>query len=118
MPLVLVSYGKKLEDSQDLIKHLTLAMPEIVARALDVYNDPTARLTAKDVCVSPMFRNTEDVNGKDLEIIVMANDYPERRKNLDDRRGAITRDIKRIVGETKITGSVWVRLCPGSYEDF
>jgi len=59
----------------------------------------------------------KDIHTKNIEIIIWANDYPERAKNLDQRRKQIIKEVRKFI-PPDITGFVWVLLQPGSYGEF
>lgn len=115
MPLVVVNLGKLPKDGNsisDLLSHL----PWIVAEELSC--DPPGVLRPCEVGVVTRHHDLLDVNEDHLGIIVIANDYPSRRANLDERRSKIVARVVACLSGTGIPGSVWVILVPGSYDTF
>ena len=116
MPLVVVKHkaGRILPG---MLEKLGQAMPEIVASALDVKENPEAHLTAEDVEVWIRESGPYDINVKDLEIVIWANTYPERLANLSDRKEAILQGLLKFLGDfdRNLSGFVWVLLQPGAF---
>lgn len=116
MPLVLVRHDKSL--SGRFLEDLALELQKITARHLDVAENEEARLSPADVEIWNNRARMIDANVKDLQIVILANDYPERRANLEERKEGIRRDVKVVIGQhgyTNITGFVWVLLVPGAF---
>lgn len=116
MPLVVIQHkaGRVLDD---MLSKLSQAMPEIVASALDVEENKSARLTPNDVEVHVQESGKFDVNTKDLEIVIWANSYPERLKNLEQRKEAIIQGVRTFLADydRNLFGYVWVLLQPGAF---
>jgi len=118
------------------VKKLVKNLPSIVAKALSVPGTE-GELSPNDIEVkvesfglieeaegSSGFTRIDvsgdvlrDIHTKDIEIIIWANDYPERAKNLDQRREQIIKEVRKFI-PPDITGFVWVLLQPGSYGEF
>jgi len=115
MPLIVVNRGSKVSDG--LFRDLIDALPELVASALTCEN-PDGKLTAADVEL--WSRQRDDVHDrgfKDLQIVVFANDYPERRVNLDERQKMLKDSIRELL-PSGVHGWLWVRLAPSSFAEF
>ena len=83
MPLVVVNRNPKVL-TDELLKTLVASLPESVASTLTC-SDSGGDLTAKDIEVWVQDFGPYDINTKDVEIIVWANLYPKRLKNLEFR---------------------------------
>ena len=119
MPLALVQY-KTNRDLESFVEKLALLMPGIVAPALDMpgYANSDYRLTPDDIEVWVTESGKLDVNTKDIEVIIWAHEYPERRVNLEERKNQIIRGVREIAivcGRTDISGFVWVLLQPSAF---
>ena len=121
MPFVTLYYKPSFVKKEEM-RAIAERLPEIVARALNVPENPAARLNANDIEVQPEEIDEEcTVNRRPLEIIILANDYPERKKNLDKRQEEITKAVREIKNEAwsldfrRVRGFVWVLLIPGSF---
>lgn len=116
MSLVVVNHqvGRVLPD---MLNELAQAMPEIVARALNVEEHEEAHLTANDVEVWIRESDLYDVNNKDIEIIIWANHYPERLANLGERKEIILNGVRGFLKDydRNLSGFVWVLLQPGAF---
>lgn len=120
MPLVCVWRNSK-KVSDEMIRVLVCALPEIVASALTV-PDSDGALTKDDIEIRVSDIGSFDISTKDLEVVIFAGDYPKRRANLDQRRERIIRGIKALsnpegIVET-VSGFVWVILSPNSFGEF
>ena len=119
MPLAILSYHPEMVHAEH-VRRLSSLLPSMVAEALDVPENPEARLTASDVEVWARERMRFDKSAKALEIVVLANDYPERRKDLDERSKELGRKVKFFLDAfpEHIHGFVWVLLAPGGFAEF
>lgn len=116
MPLVHLQRDPQIVNDR-IVKEIADALPAIVATALDVPENPDARLTANDIEVLIRDKHYLDVNTPPLSVIVYAQDFPERKKSLNDRRIAIAGGI-RMHKPTDIHGFVWIFLGDTSYGEF
>ena len=116
MPLVVVTHEVGRVPPDMLIK-LARALPEIVAQALNVEENEHARLTVADIEVRVQESGPYDFNVKDLEIIIWANDYPERLVNLDERKETILKGVREFLRDfdRNLSGFVWVLLQPTAF---
>ena len=120
MPLVHVGFKEsplRVHRSETFLMDLCNSLPKIVADALDTPENPEARLGSKDIEVEVEPHPILSVNKKDIEILILAHDYPERRKNLDERRASIDNAVKKIIPE-KYHGFVWIFLGHTSFGSF
>jgi len=53
----------------------------------------------------------------DIQIVVLANEFPARKANLGERTLALRKMIQLLL-PLNITGFVWVRLAPAAFEEF
>lgn len=118
MPLVVVQY-KPGSITEGKLKDFVSVLPKLVARALHVPENPDAHLTPEDVEVwvresGKLDRNVEDIV-KDIEIVIWANEYPERLQNLGERKDRIVQSIRDFFYGRIPTGFVWVLLQPAAF---
>ena len=115
MPLLILKFS---EDFSQLwnVNAFTGRLRSVVAGALNC-KDSQLDLTHVQVLIRKV--NKDEPGHRDIELIVIANDHPSRRANLDERTSAI-RDWLRdqITITPQLTGSVWVLLAPGCYKSF
>lgn len=114
MPLVMVSSGFAVTGRA--IWSLTDNLPGIVAAALSC-DDSKGKITSANVEVWSRARNRLDIGLSDLQIIILTEDCPEKRANLDERQKMITDAVKELL-PPNIHGYVWVTLVPGSFGQF
>lgn len=121
MPLVVIQY-KRAFLYKDSVHKLAKKLPEIVADALDAGQggNKEASLFPREVEVWVQESGALDVNTRDLEIIIWANSYPERLKNLEQRKNKIVRGVRKVLGtrNSSLSGFVWVLLQPGAFGAF
>lgn len=113
MPLALLQY-KKGRELTELAENLAKRLPEIVAPALTV---PAAQLTPDDVTVWCVEGGSADVNSDDLEILIWAHDFPERKETLEERKELVLKGIRRFLIDYRrnVSGFVWILLQPTAY---
>lgn len=99
--------------STELITRLCKQIPYIIAKALTV-QDTEAEVHADEVEIEVKEFGPWDVGKKSFEFEVQANDYPERSKNLAERRMAIQKGIRSTL-PGRFNMSVWLRVQQGSY---
>lgn len=87
-------------------------IPAIVAAALNVLENKDARLTPEDIEVWIRTGHPDDVNTKDLEVVIHTQWYAERQANLENRERVIRQAIGQILEShsTSLSGFVWVLL--------
>jgi len=116
MPLVLL-HRKAGRVNDDMFAKLSAALPEMIANALHVPENPKAHLPAEWVEVRASIGSEFDVNTKDVGIFILANDYPERRENHVYRNNQIIESVRGFMRDydRNITIYVWSWLGDGSY---
>lgn len=119
MPLVRIIY-QETADHPEVLRRLQVGLQEIVASALTT---PNARLVKDDIEL--IFELGDSLNiGKDLKVIVSANDFAERKKNLQERSEQISAGVKKLLSHSplhsgkQIHGFVYVRLSDGGLGKF
>lgn len=117
MQLVSVRYRTGEIPNEFLVK-LVSKLPGVVASALDVGGqDPHKYVSAADISIDPVAMGELYVSSYHLEIIVWANDFPERRANLDKRKEFIRLWVQNCLDEAGFAtkGVVWLLLAPGAF---
>ena len=119
MPLVVVKHkaGRMLDD---MLADLADALTEIVADALHTPENKGGELSPNDIEVWVQESGKHDIDTKDLEIIIWANEYPNRLANLVDRKDRIVRAMRKFLADydRNLSGFVWVLLQPAAYGEF
>lgn len=117
MPLVIVNRNPYKVYSETL-DALVLELPKLVTEALSIPNtDGELKHDDVEVWIRDQRREYESQHF-DLEIVIFANQYPERLQNLDERREEIGRGIRYLLSLKKcdnVRCFVWVLLQPGSF---
>ena len=123
MPLVQVRFGPRM-DAQ--ITGVARSLPAVIAKHLDVPGTSGA-LEAEDIEVWVQAhgpydqpRISED-HSSDLQIVVSANEYPNRAANLEERNQQIGEEIKALLPPAlqDIRMFVWINLIPtASFMEF
>jgi hypothetical protein len=116
MPWVELYRDKEVVSDNTLI-NIVSVLPYAVSYALDVPEEPNGRLTFLDIEVKTFDYNEFDVHSKPLAIIVRAEDFPDRRKNLNDRREIIEIQLREFI-PAGLHGFVWIRPLEGSFGEF
>lgn len=117
MPIVYLRY-KQDRILRPTLDELVSRLPALVASALHVPgSDEDKHLVPSDVEVVVREVGLLDVNSLDLEIIIWANEYRDRRLNLEARKDAILEGVRACLNgcRPKLEGYVWVMLVPGSF---
>ena len=118
MPLTLIQH-KTGRGLKELAENLAKALPDIVAPALtlDKRENLDGKVTSNDIIVWCVEGGQADVNTKDLEILIWAHDFPERKANLDERRDTILKGVRAFLADydRNVSGFVWILLQPTAY---
>lgn len=118
MPLTLIQY-KSGRGLKELAESLAKELPGIVAPALTLPEQERleGQVTSGDIIVWCVEGGQADVNTKDLEILIWAHDFPERKKNLDERKDSILQGVRRFLDDydRNVSGFVWILLQPTAY---
>jgi hypothetical protein len=113
--LLLVKPGRGLEE---LGQKLALELPNIIAPALSLGERELhdGKVTPNEIMVWLVF-GQETVNGKDLELLVAAHNFPERVANIEDRKEQILAGIRTFLADydRNVTGAVCVFPTPMAY---
>jgi len=118
MPVVLLQYQTKLLGR--IAAKLAQALPAIVAPELAINNRDRGDggLVAEDIIVRCVEGGLGDVNSKEIEIIIFAHDFPERKTNLEERKNTIIAGVREFFVKEDfrgVTGFVWVMLMPTAF---
>jgi len=122
MPLVLVTIN---HDNPYIRKYgieagLAFLLREQVSAVLTC-RDPGGELEPDDIEIQFRDRNPKnDVGGDryDLQIIVFANEFPDRRKNLGERCVVLNHILERTYAHLGIHGYTWILLSPAVFVTF
>jgi len=122
MPLVMVTVNRARPQLADDSSCLRLAsyLRGRVAKALSC-DEKDGELTSDDVEVELSdYDPRRHIGGEqfDVRVMVIANDYPSRRENLDERRQSIERGMCAGDKMQDLKGFVWVLLAPASFGEF
>ncbi len=113
MPLVLLQCQNR-NGLDEIAYRLAENLPSIISSALDVPENQEARLTPEDIEIRFTWTTARHKNAKDIEIVVIAHDYPERTANIEARKNAILNGVRTFLAvytydrKVKVTGWVWV----------
>ena len=118
MPLTLIQY-KKGRGLEKLAEDLARELPDIVAPALTLPEQERleGQVTPDDIIVWCVEGGKIDVNTKDIEILIWAHDFPERKANLEARKDAILSGVRDFLAgyDRNVSGFVWILLKPTAY---
>lgn len=117
MPIAIVRYHRKLEAKEDFfaeLEFLAMRLPAIIAEALNT-SHPDGQLMPADINVRFERSGPFDQNVIDLSILILANDYPERRANIKERKEAIVGEVRQMPLADNADFSVWILLAEGAY---
>lgn len=102
--------------SDEQVRALRDGLRPIIAVALDVPDNPKCRLTIDDVDVEISDDHPLNTSERDYGIIVIANAYEERMRDLDKRTSRIATAISQIPGISGLKGYVYVTPTAGEYQ--
>lgn len=120
MPIVKVTYRPPVFKA--IVVLLADELPSIVAEALTC-DDPKGQLSVSDVEIEVKEMGPDIRTNYDLRIIVEANEYPERRRNLEQREHQVLIAVRKffasidLLPRTQLKGWVWIRLSPGEWAE-
>lgn len=100
MPLVLLQY-KQGRELKELAEQLAQALPEIVAPHLNIVGRERhdGGVTPDEIIVRCSESNPMNVNTRDIEMIILAHEFPERKANLEDRKNGILADVLKFFAD-------------------
>jgi hypothetical protein len=109
MPLVLLQYRHE-RGLEEIAQKLAQELPNIVSRALDVPGNNDERLNPVDIEVRVYESGKYFVNAQDLEMTIIAHDYPERTENIEARKDVILDGVRKLLAyyDRNVSGWVWV----------
>lgn len=117
-------YGVLLIKSAELLGAANYAagqLPEIVAPALSLEGRKLhdGKIGPNEVMIIPVLCSNA-VNGKDLELIVIAHDFPERRANIEERETLIHDGLRSLLCRNvfDVTVGVCLILTSMAYGEF
>lgn len=118
MPLVMIRYKNASRGLAEIAEKLAEELPAYVAPALSTSGD--GQLNPDDIPVWITEGSIADVNTKDLEIIIWAHEYPERRADLEERKDLIVKRVCAFLDDhsrdtTVRSGFVWILLQPTAF---
>lgn len=116
MPVVKVTLaGNGARES--VIQSLQENLQRIVADALSVPGVENAKLVPEDVELE--FENANPYNvGKELHILVLANWFEERARNVQSRSTRISAEVSGLLKKEEVHGFVYVRLSEAGFSEF
>ncbi|HEY4496616.1 MAG TPA: hypothetical protein VI432_00495 [Candidatus Paceibacterota bacterium] len=92
------------------------ALPAIIAKHLSAGRN-RSDLKPSDIEVICNHFKPPDMYSYDLAIVIWANDFPERKHNLEDRKNGIVADVRSLM-PSGTRGFVWILLAPASFGEF
>lgn len=103
MPIVDLRYKSGRKEVKEIAEELAPLLPYIIAPALTLSERESldGRVTPEDIIVRLSEGNENDVNAQDIEIMIWAHDFPERRENLEEREKDINRHVRTFLGNRK-----------------
>ncbi len=114
MPLALLRYRQSVTD--DVLEHLIAAIPVAIAAAFDCEDDG-GDLSPKDIEVEVAPVGPKDVNAYDVCITVLANHFPSRDANHEERRLLMQAMLAEYVPKG-LKAYLWTLLIPASFGEF
>lgn len=123
MPLAVI-YSQPGSFTESEVKSIARALTGIIAQTMSIAGHPHATLTEEDTEVRiEKYGLTNNLHAPQLAIQIFANDYPERRENLEERNAKIVELLKktglfpeRDLGQNSFY--VWTMLFPGAFNTF
>lgn len=114
MPLAMVSRSDRVRD--DLLEKVIAGLPAIIARNLNVPDNPEAFLSPNDIEVQ--FRRSHfDVMHHDIQVIVFATKFEARVQTGQSRSDKIAAELQRVLPDG-MTGFVWIVLADAFFTAF
>ncbi len=129
MPRVEIWVNPKICESR-VIDRLVENMPTIVAEMLSTGSGTEGSLTAEEIDVTVQSYGLRDIYHHDIGIMIIANDYPARSQNLEERAQTISDRVEKFLENAKlalhiqmeerqtIKCYVWVLLAKGEFKEF
>lgn len=114
MPLVMARFAPDIPE--EVVNAVVGAIPAALAEAFDC-PDPGGDLTPNDIEVEVSTVGPKDINDYHICVTVLANDFPARKENLDDRRKRMQALLAPHI-PPDMKGYLWTLLCPASFGEF
>lgn len=110
MPIVQVRYKNGLQMNA-VVGSLAYVLLEIVAPAMSTDN---YKIDKKNIVVNVDVVSDDDVNPRDLQILIIIEATEERLQNLEERKDSILKDIRACLGDyaKDVKGFVWILPIP------
>jgi phenylpyruvate tautomerase PptA (4-oxalocrotonate tautomerase family) len=110
MPIVQVRY-KNDGQMNEIVRSLAQVLPEIVAPAMST---DSYKVDKKNIVVNVDEVSDDDVNPRDLQIMIIVEATEGRTQSLEGRKNVILQGIQRSLGEhaQDIKGFVWILPIP------
>jgi hypothetical protein len=127
MPYVFVYVKPELYDQIKLLRQFVNNLPGAIAEALSTGPGTEGELKPEEIEVKVFPFGPMDIHHYDIEVIILANDYPERAKSLDDRASNLANNVPRSITmaamqslgpHITIKGFVWPFLGKGALKEF
>lgn len=114
MPLVMISRSPRISD--DFLREIIVSITESIAKHLNTPEQANGLLKARDMSVRVQDASF-DPYPKDLEVIIMANEFEARILTGQDRSDSIAADIYKLL-PSELNGFVWILLTKGFFTTF
>ncbi len=127
MPCVFVYVKSEIYEQVKLMHQFVNNLPEVIAETLSTGHGTKGELKPDEIGVFVRSFGRYDIHHYDIEVLILANDYPERLNNLNDRAKdlaeraslAITMTAMQSLGpNVTIKGFVWPFLGKGAFQEF
>ena len=115
MPFALVAFSRCV--SIEYRTKVMESLPAIIVDALDVPDHPPARLTVDDIEAIVMPDNALNIIHKDVNVIVLANEFEARVRNGQERSDMMREKLRSMLPQG-MRGFVYLRLTPAFYSEF
>ncbi len=114
MPLVLASRSAKVDD--ELFKKVRDALPGIIAKNLDVPENPMARLVPEDIEIRHL-GSAFDIGHFDVEVTILATKFEARIETGQVRSDQMSLELEAMLTDG-MTGFVWLVLVDAFFSTF
>ncbi len=114
MPQAYIARDLAVVDDKTLRQIVELLQP-VAAVALSVKG--VGELNARDILVEVKDFGPFDRHARDLQIIILAHEYPERAHNIDERTAQIAMYLGKMIPKG-VSYSIWCILGTSSYLAF
>lgn len=115
MPFVFIHRDRRHIDDTRL-QGIVDALPQIVAHELHTPENPKGFLEPQEISIRVTETSPFDRNNEPLEILILANNVPQRVRNRDQRRRRIVEKIRSIDPNLHGSGFLILNLSPLSFQ--